>query len=139
MCGVQTHVNTLCQPRVQDGWTALHASAQNGHIEVARLLLDSKADIHAATEVPRSGPPPACAAAASRPVSLSSSESSAPRLLGSGTRAAIGPIRRRPVKSEGVPRSSVGATDRAGRDGVFKARCRDPARPQPAQMLTPAR
>jgi hypothetical protein len=37
----------------------LYASAEKGHMEVARLLLDSKADIHAADKVPRSGPPPA--------------------------------------------------------------------------------
>jgi ankyrin repeat protein len=38
---------------VQNGFTALIKSAQNGHVEVARLLLDSRADIHAATQVRR--------------------------------------------------------------------------------------
>ena len=65
------HVTTLGHPRAQDGKTALMVSAQDGHMEVARLLLDSKADIHAADKVPRSGPlwtgSSACAAAASRP------------------------------------------------------------------------
>ncbi len=40
---------------VQEGWTALIVSAQYGHLDTARLLLDSKADINAATTVrPRS-------------------------------------------------------------------------------------
>jgi ankyrin repeat protein len=38
---------------VQDGFTALIVSAQNGHVEVVRLLLDSRADIHAANKVRR--------------------------------------------------------------------------------------
>ena len=38
---------------MQDGATALIQSASSGHVEVARLLLDSKADIHAATQVPQ--------------------------------------------------------------------------------------
>jgi hypothetical protein len=37
----------------QHGATALISSAQNGHVEVARLLLLSKADIHAADWVSR--------------------------------------------------------------------------------------
>ena len=53
---------------MQDGVTALYMSAQNGHVEVARVLLESKADIHAASTVPRSGPPPLLAAAGSRPL-----------------------------------------------------------------------
>ncbi len=44
---------TVYRPRVQNGWTALIGSAENGHAEVARLLLDSRADIHAATQVRR--------------------------------------------------------------------------------------
>ncbi len=54
---VCAHVNTLLgppvNPRVQDGATALIWSAENGHLDVARLLLDSKADIHAANKVPQ--------------------------------------------------------------------------------------
>jgi ankyrin repeat protein len=42
-----------CRPRAQDGWTALIYSASFGHVEVARLLLDSRADIHAAKKVRR--------------------------------------------------------------------------------------
>ena len=38
---------------MQDGWTALITSAQNGHVDVAQLLLESKADIHEATQVPQ--------------------------------------------------------------------------------------
>ncbi len=38
---------------MQDGRTALIVSALNGHAEVVRLLLDSRADIHAATQVRR--------------------------------------------------------------------------------------
>ncbi len=45
--------HALPHPRVQDGTTALIKSAQNGHVEVARLLLEGKADIHAATQVRR--------------------------------------------------------------------------------------
>ena len=37
----------------RDGWTALILSALNGHVEVARLLVDSRADIHAANKVRR--------------------------------------------------------------------------------------
>ena len=44
---------TPCHPRVQCGWTALIWSAMNGHVEVARLLLEGKADIHAAAQVRR--------------------------------------------------------------------------------------
>jgi hypothetical protein len=40
------------RPRVQGGRTALINSAQSGNLEVVRLLLESKADIHAASEVP---------------------------------------------------------------------------------------
>ncbi len=35
----------------QDGGTALIMSAQYGHLDTTRLLLDSKADINAATQV----------------------------------------------------------------------------------------
>ena len=52
----KTHVTPSNCPRWQDGWTALIMSAQNGHVEVARLLLESKADIHAATQVPQAKP-----------------------------------------------------------------------------------
>ncbi len=38
---------------LQDGYTAIIASAQNGHVEVAMLLLNSGADIHAASKVRR--------------------------------------------------------------------------------------
>ncbi len=51
---------------MQAGRTALYVSAGSGHVEVARLLLESKADIHAADTVPRSAPAPPWAAAASR-------------------------------------------------------------------------
>jgi hypothetical protein len=63
-------VTLPCHPCEQGGWTALIQSAQNGHLEVARLLLDSKADTHAATKVPRSALPPLAIfpAAASRPL-----------------------------------------------------------------------
>ena len=35
----------------QDGWTALHRAADNGHIEVVRLLLDRHANIEAVSNV----------------------------------------------------------------------------------------
>jgi hypothetical protein len=38
---------------VQNGATALFVCAQDGHLEVARLLLDSGADIHTAIKVRR--------------------------------------------------------------------------------------
>ncbi len=53
-----------CRACLQNGNTALIASALSGHVEVVRLLL---ADIHEASKVPRSAPPPSCPAAASRP------------------------------------------------------------------------
>jgi hypothetical protein len=43
-------------------------SAAEGQLEVVRLLLDSKADIHAADNVPQSARPPQCPAASSRPL-----------------------------------------------------------------------
>ena len=50
-CSVQ---NTCARDhRAQAGFTALYVSAQNGHLEVARLLLESKADSHAAAQVPQ--------------------------------------------------------------------------------------
>ncbi len=36
---------------MQEGATALFVSAQSGHFEMVQLLLDSKANIHAATTV----------------------------------------------------------------------------------------
>jgi ankyrin repeat protein len=33
-----------------DGWTALHEAVDESHVEVARLLLDEKADVNAITE-----------------------------------------------------------------------------------------
>ena len=36
---------------VQGGWTGLVLAAQNGHLEVVRLLVDKGADINAMTEV----------------------------------------------------------------------------------------
>jgi ankyrin repeat protein len=41
----------LCVP--QDGDIGLYMAAQNGHLEVARLLLDSRADPNLAREVSR--------------------------------------------------------------------------------------
>ena len=35
----------------QDGWTGAILAAQNGHLDVVRLLLDSRAHVHAATTV----------------------------------------------------------------------------------------
>jgi ankyrin repeat protein len=35
----------------QDGSTGLQMAAQNGHLEVVRLLLDSRADLNLAREV----------------------------------------------------------------------------------------
>ena len=40
-----------CPARVQNGATALIASAAGGHVEVTRLLLEKGADIHAAMQV----------------------------------------------------------------------------------------
>ena len=48
-----------CPTRVQDGTTGLMASAESGHLEVVTLLLDSKAKIDAANQVPQSTPSPA--------------------------------------------------------------------------------
>ena len=41
----------------QDGTTGLYIASQNGHFEVVRLLLDSKADANLARKVQ---PPPMC-------------------------------------------------------------------------------
>jgi hypothetical protein len=51
--GMRTPPPPSCRHRrgMQNGWTALIVSAQNGHLEVALLLLDSNADIHAASKV----------------------------------------------------------------------------------------
>ncbi len=38
---------------MQYGYTALIKSAGHGNVEAAQLLLESKADIHAATQVPQ--------------------------------------------------------------------------------------
>ena len=43
---------------LQDGRTALTCSAENGHVDITQLLLESKADVHAAENVPPSPPPP---------------------------------------------------------------------------------
>ncbi len=51
VCRARAHV-TADRPRVQAGGTALIVSASNGNLEMARLLLESKADIHAADKVP---------------------------------------------------------------------------------------
>ena len=40
-----------CRPRVQIGGTALIVSAQGGHVEVVRLLLEKGANVHAAAQV----------------------------------------------------------------------------------------
>ena len=31
---------------VQDGWTALHAAAQEGHLRVIEMLLEANADVN---------------------------------------------------------------------------------------------
>ncbi len=36
---------------LQDGETALHSASSNGHIELAKLLIDRGADIHAKNNV----------------------------------------------------------------------------------------
>ena len=45
------HCLIICWIRYQDGFTALHYAAMNGHIEVARLLLDGRADVNSKDEV----------------------------------------------------------------------------------------
>ena len=36
---------------VEDGWTALHAAAQEGHLRVVEMLLEAKADVSIKTNV----------------------------------------------------------------------------------------
>ena len=36
---------------VQDGWTALHAAAQEGHSRVVEMLLEANADVNIKTNV----------------------------------------------------------------------------------------
>ena len=38
----------------QDGWTALHLAAQEGKVDVVRLLTEAQAHINMQTEVPDS-------------------------------------------------------------------------------------
>ena len=38
----------------QDGSTPLHFAADNGHVEVARLLINHKANVNAVNKVPSS-------------------------------------------------------------------------------------
>ncbi len=51
----QPQLSVSCPPipPPQDGWTGLILASQNGRADVVRLLLDSRADIHAATKVGR--------------------------------------------------------------------------------------
>jgi hypothetical protein len=57
---------------VQGCFTALYVSAEFGHVEVARLLLEGKADIHAALQVRRGaqGMRTACESGATRMMPL---------------------------------------------------------------------
>ncbi len=58
MCGaVHAHVTFHYHQNMQDGFTALIGSATNDHLEVVRLLLDSKAEIHEASKVLQFTPP----------------------------------------------------------------------------------
>ena len=62
----QSYVTTLNYPNissldthvypVQDGWTALHAAAQEGHLRVVEMLLDAKADVSIKDSVRVLGP-----------------------------------------------------------------------------------
>ena len=36
----------------QDGWTALHLAAQEGNVDVVKLLTEAKAHVNIQTEVP---------------------------------------------------------------------------------------
>jgi hypothetical protein len=45
----------VSQPRVQTGLTGLFMASMNGHLDVVRLLLDSKADANLADQVPAPG------------------------------------------------------------------------------------
>jgi hypothetical protein len=49
-------ISPLCVP--QDGAIGLYMAAQNGHLEVARLLIDSRADLKLAREVTCPPAPP---------------------------------------------------------------------------------
>ena len=40
---------------LQDGWTALMLAAQNGHLEVAKQLISSRASVNATDEVSGGG------------------------------------------------------------------------------------
>ena len=51
-CALPARALTHCLP-VQDGATSLFIASQNGHLEVARLLLDRGADANAAIQVDR--------------------------------------------------------------------------------------
>ena len=42
------YIETLCP---QDGWTALHLAAQEGKVDVVRLLIDAEAQVNIQTEV----------------------------------------------------------------------------------------
>ena len=41
-------LTTLCP---QDGWTALHLAAQEGKVDVVRLLIDAEAQVHIQNKV----------------------------------------------------------------------------------------
>jgi ankyrin repeat protein len=41
-----------CSVFVQHGQTPIHIAAENGHVEPIRILIEAKADMNAANEVP---------------------------------------------------------------------------------------
>ena len=47
----QVYIATLTALCPQDGWTALHLAAQEGKVDVVRLLIDAGAQVNIQTEV----------------------------------------------------------------------------------------
>ena len=45
------YIATLTVSCLQDGWTALHLAAQEGKVDVVRLLIDAEAQVNIQTEV----------------------------------------------------------------------------------------
>ena len=45
------YIATLTCLCPQDGWTALHLAAQEGKVDVVRLLIDTEAQVNIQTEV----------------------------------------------------------------------------------------